>query len=570
LSICPSTRYIESLDNYVTSKVDAVRDAKKYQDPNLLADLECQHQFVKSLVRQVSDQRLNLPNPELGIRAIRIQARKLGDREVAIQGPYLFQPVPHELDDSEGGDATDILYTTSTTVEGSNNGVTIGIIFIVFQDGKLDVCLDFQKLEGKWVSPVSSVSNHGFRRIGLPVLHVYESVDLGRNPDRNQLTEHNFPFLSCNPNLPDMVFVGHGFGVHCISIAQWIAQVHKVASGAEGINTTLIRHSDIQLVCSSYSVSERRAHPITGLSYYPDLASMPMLMVLTSKPEVSIFSIIVPSNLLGPLHHTAPPDNKALTTPYENRKQDGWLKHPPSLRIEPETHISLLSMEPYAANSVIYQRTSPLSSNARGKLDPTPENLRELVKLSEGIREPIKLTSSQLQVLSDRITLQEEEQKRQLQLEQELISKFSALQDGGYKPVINRFQRCTERRDELRERVEKVQRIFLLASSPELSYEEKEWFSELDVIRQSLYGTADWDKSSLKSRSRKLERLMKDLQNVRTAMSTGTPEKSVQFAYTSPRPRNWGTDQVHRYVSRLQYLQKSLQTLQQKTQKVLG
>jgi hypothetical protein len=160
-------------------------------------------------------------------------------------------------------------------------------------------------------------------------------------------------------------------------------------------------------------------------------------------------------------------------------------------------------MEPYTANGIIYQRSLPLSSHAKGKLDPTPEALRELVKLSEGIRTPIQLASSQLQALSDRIALQEEEQKRQLQLEQELVSKFSVLQDGGYRPVINRFQRCTQRRDGLRARIEKVQRTFLLASSPELSSEEKEWFSELDVVRQTLYGSAEWDEYALRNRIQK-------------------------------------------------------------------
>jgi nucleoporin NUP82 len=70
------------------------------------------------------------------------------------QGPFLLQPAPRSLEGSEGGDATDILYVSfgDHDDDASNAGETdqLGVVLIAFQDGKVDVCLDVEKVEAKW------------------------------------------------------------------------------------------------------------------------------------------------------------------------------------------------------------------------------------------------------------------------------------------------------------------------------------------------------------------------------------------------------------------------------------
>ena len=68
------------------------------------------------------------------------------------QGPFLLQPAPHNLEGSEGGNATDITYlsfgNSFEDVEGETE--RLGVILIAFQDGKIDVCLDVDKVEARW------------------------------------------------------------------------------------------------------------------------------------------------------------------------------------------------------------------------------------------------------------------------------------------------------------------------------------------------------------------------------------------------------------------------------------
>jgi nucleoporin NUP82 len=71
------------------------------------------------------------------------------------QGPFLLQPSPCLLEDSEGGDATDISYLAfirDDDDEDAGETERLGIVIVTFQDGKVDVCLDVEKVEARWES----------------------------------------------------------------------------------------------------------------------------------------------------------------------------------------------------------------------------------------------------------------------------------------------------------------------------------------------------------------------------------------------------------------------------------
>ena len=69
------------------------------------------------------------------------------------QGPFLLQPSPCVIEGSEGGDATDIMYLAFGGDEDRDDeGETerLGIVVLAYQDGKVDVCLDVDKIEARW------------------------------------------------------------------------------------------------------------------------------------------------------------------------------------------------------------------------------------------------------------------------------------------------------------------------------------------------------------------------------------------------------------------------------------
>lgn len=79
---------------------------------------------------------------------------------VTRQGPFLLQPSPRTLEGGEGGDATDIVYLafgTDEDDEGEGETERLGVVLVVFQDGKVDVCLDVEKVEARWESKMVSI-----------------------------------------------------------------------------------------------------------------------------------------------------------------------------------------------------------------------------------------------------------------------------------------------------------------------------------------------------------------------------------------------------------------------------
>ena len=77
------------------------------------------------------------------------------------QGPFLLQPAPLSLEGSEGGDATDIVYLSfGTDNDEDDEGETerLGVVLVAYQDGKVDVFLDVEKVEARWERKVCDSS----------------------------------------------------------------------------------------------------------------------------------------------------------------------------------------------------------------------------------------------------------------------------------------------------------------------------------------------------------------------------------------------------------------------------
>ena len=80
---------------------------------------------------------------------------------IARQGPFLLQPSPRTLEGGEGGDATDIVYLafgTDEDDEGEGETERLGVVLVAYQDGRVDVCLDVEKVEARWDSKTVSSS----------------------------------------------------------------------------------------------------------------------------------------------------------------------------------------------------------------------------------------------------------------------------------------------------------------------------------------------------------------------------------------------------------------------------
>jgi len=143
----------------VAAKQEFVAENEKDIDQSFSTLYDLQRKYVNSLLKQTLHGSLS-SNPQI----VTVHPPKSFLAKPAKQGPFLLQPSPIDIRDSPGGDASDIMYITmgSSFVEDDDisvNSLTserIGIVAVAYQDGRVDVCLDLEKVEAKWDTKVST------------------------------------------------------------------------------------------------------------------------------------------------------------------------------------------------------------------------------------------------------------------------------------------------------------------------------------------------------------------------------------------------------------------------------
>ncbi|CAG8516426.1 3901_t:CDS:10 [Ambispora leptoticha] len=139
------------------------------------------------------------------------------------QGPYLLQPSPIELSSMDCPDASDILCL---------NTKNMNVFVIVFENGKVDICLEDDKVQGCWKNP-----DHLAQETQYPRLIVYECIDLGLSKPFRQRTALSLknkailldpPSLLPDLNYRDTFYVYHAAGAHAIIIRKWLEKINRL------------------------------------------------------------------------------------------------------------------------------------------------------------------------------------------------------------------------------------------------------------------------------------------------------------------------------------------------------
>ena len=141
--------YVHALECFVSAKQELISQGTSESTKDLSMLYDYQHKYITSLVKQLPPGTV-YPAPS---RSVLIHPPSTIKAQPLRQGPFLLQPAPRVIEGSDGGDATDITYLTFGNDEDEDReGETehLGVILIAFQDGRVDVCLDVEKVEARW------------------------------------------------------------------------------------------------------------------------------------------------------------------------------------------------------------------------------------------------------------------------------------------------------------------------------------------------------------------------------------------------------------------------------------
>ncbi|KZW04291.1 hypothetical protein EXIGLDRAFT_758582 [Exidia glandulosa HHB12029] len=462
--------YIWSLEYYVREKLEAA-----HRRPGFAALYEQQLRYVSALSAQ-----LHASKTLASSQPVVVTAPPSSKLAVARQGPFLFQPEPHELDGSPGGDAVDIVYLglgarPGATMEGQTEG--LGAVLISFQDGKVDVCVDLDKVEARW--------EHGqFPDDELPLLTVFETVDLGvlkslkssgmRPADITDALSTNFPLFVVDPLYSDTIYVYHAFGVHCLLLRRWVSTLFRaLAAEDKGRDATAVDASlnkslgtDTFCVLDVTTGSSHASTPVVGIAVSDNVYLPYSLVAVTSTLQCATFELALRVDTsLPPI-----PVRQAVTAAHAG--QSTATEHP--------LFVSALEQQ-YTVPQVLARPRPTLPNPPAGakELQVNPETLRLLVSAVEKIRAEIAQIRSAMGEVMVRVQLQRHEQKRQVVRTAELAATIGKLKSAGTDAQRRRLDEALERQRQLVGRLDRVVQMLMDAACPVLSEHETAWFEEL-------------------------------------------------------------------------------------------
>lgn len=125
------------------------------------------HALTKQILRETGSEGADKARSSSSKKThVTLQPPKNVKFPLARQGPFLLQPAPPELADGleEEPEACDIVYIEVGAKEDSQNSdrstdtevEKLGVVAIVYQDGRVDLCLDTEKVEARWDVNVSA------------------------------------------------------------------------------------------------------------------------------------------------------------------------------------------------------------------------------------------------------------------------------------------------------------------------------------------------------------------------------------------------------------------------------
>ncbi|KAH7887865.1 hypothetical protein F5I97DRAFT_1863655 [Phlebopus sp. FC_14] len=520
-SICPympqnasvPSSFIHALDCFIAAKQEFLEQGTSAGTSALSTLYDYQRKYVSALVKQ-------LP-PGTVFPAISCQVPMHPPHTIKSQplrqGPFLLQPSPRTLEATEGGDATDIAYLAFINDDDDeNDGETerLGIIMVTYQDGKVDIYLDVEKVEARWESKTDRV-------LDLPMFAVFESIDLGllsmlkRSTSSSgdsllELLQVNHPVLLTDPIHDDTVYVYHAFGVHALEFGALLVCLATALRADDEDGSTLKQALEkstgthVIPILDTFSFQRRCSNPVIAVCVPNDVYLSYSILILTSVFRITSF----PLNLRNDL---------SLSQKSRGLRPDTSLEEHSELLVPvegPSAYVSLLGDEPFVP-SLVLSRPSGLPShphmavgtaNTKGEFMLTPDTLRYLSATVESFTTQIREILLAHCITEARATLQHTEFARQQAKAREMLALIDTLRNSRYTDTQARVERIVARHKELTGRLDRTLQAFMQQVSPELSEYETKWFEELRRMKAEVTGAGRYDEGSLAARTSLLKR----------------------------------------------------------------
>ncbi|KAA1088452.1 hypothetical protein PGT21_007567 [Puccinia graminis f. sp. tritici] len=430
------------------------------------------------------------------------------------QGPFLMTPSPIETNENEEETVSDLLhfrYSSSPTNQRNStaeptlsdpNNTGLGVFMIAYQS-RIDVCLEVEKIEPRWVS-VSDVDAKAATTTTttteLPMLVTYECIDLRlMDSGHSECIGGTSPLrMSVDARYNDTIYVSHRCGIHGVSMQGWLESLlaGEADSGRLG---DIIEERTGSLVgwlvqtASSGDSTSQGAPGIAGVSVIDDAYLGYSLMALTDDGQLVVLPLkhrpmgLSTGALTGGKPETAGPVLQLMPPPPVERRS--------------------ISRGPSGLLGDGWTVPVPLASDARGpglsrppvdSSTVTSAMLRYGLQVSNRVDHYIRHLVEAINLGQSRLALQIQEFQCQIRKLNQYPSRLDAL-DQHLQAQLDRIENIHANQKKLLKKADLVLQKLVDDRNRILSREEVRWFAELDRMFGEVFGDPDGDKKGLKS-----------------------------------------------------------------------
>ncbi|GAA5979084.1 hypothetical protein JCM10908_002799 [Rhodotorula pacifica] len=473
---------------------------------------------------------------------VRVTAPSRPNLTARVQGPFLMQPAPAELDNGADDRACDLVYLSTGASSAPDSAVEaddkagLGVLLLAFKDGKVDVCLEVEKPEARFVgegktarsrtdSPAPSKGAVVLRRRGfgavslddddgddeegagvegegeddLPTLAVYESIDLGLaaelNPNEDDEASvrtglrHNAPRLVRDPLYSDTVYVQHALGAHSLLLGPWLDELAAAAAAATSSDESKADEEGSQELKQALAAQKGTEvlWVLKTKSTESTAISTPAVEGLVVLNDVYLgYSLLLVTSALQVV-------GIELSLRIEDASLDIDTPASTTTMAQESAYVSLLD-KPFSVPPFLSSRRPganpalPRLPPSRKPLEITPDTLRAFATHVSSTQTAIRDLVSAADSVQSRLELQMRELSRQVEKLAELERLRSDLGKSVSGGTEGRLRRAEEKQRELLARTDRVLQRLVESHQPSISTYERKWFDELERLEEQVVG----------------------------------------------------------------------------------
>ncbi|KZT60736.1 hypothetical protein CALCODRAFT_515128 [Calocera cornea HHB12733] len=509
---------IQHLATTTEANLKAVIDDTTNPQPALEARYQQQLKYVKTLERQLKHESKNSKQKPVSKELEDLQSSTSGPQPgeagftlpavikapVAAQGPYRIIPEPPELDDGLEPEATDLTYLYFDDA----SSCPLSVLGIAWQNGRIDICLDLERVEGMWTMDSS------IRLQEVSSLFLYETIDLGISPDLassipsrsasflEARLEHNNPIFVQDPVYPDTLYVYHDYGVHCVVMRKWLSSIQQALSAEDTDVEAALRAaktSEVGCMVSTISSIHEQPNAVTSVVIIHDVYLSYGLLVLTSSLKL----------IASELNFRVEKDTLSSSVAPEGSGTRTKRSLP---------YVSLLGRSPFQLPDLFTRSDNlPFTSvkNARVN-DNSLEGMRAFGKQAEAIETQMSQFAAEANKVQDRLNLQRKELERQLGTLVAIQKKTKEVMQSGETILRPRLAQALAEQKKLLKRADKILQQMMNGAQPTITEAEAEWIEELERMEEEFDGrngnslqtrrdSVQWQIVSLESELKRLQ-----------------------------------------------------------------